>query len=308
VNTQVFDDIPIFLVLAAMSGFLAVAFLLFAVWPNPKWLRDLKRRRGRSYDGANSADKNIGVYAKNALTALVVLGVALVVATILVFGMNFPIVLAVATALIFVSMVVPMVNEVKAKRERKAARRDALAITEYVSGRMGSQATLFTALETLVEEIRSGKREMLCGDDLQEAVQQVRLGRDMGDEMRILADKYREINELRFVFSNYAVLSDSAMGQDAQLQHADDVTSSVVLMDELAGTIETEMTTATMTRYAMFVLIGGMIAFVLIGGGELSTALTQTTPGNVILIMSFLALWFAQYVGTRLERVPNVEF
>ena len=98
------------------------------------------------------------------------------------------------------------------------------------------------------------------------------------------------------------------MGQEAEIYQANDLSESQTISDELANTLETEMATATMSRVVMFLLIGGMIGFLMFFGEGLGDVLINTLPGNGVIAFSLFCLWLAQTIGSKLEELPILEF
>ena len=98
------------------------------------------------------------------------------------------------------------------------------------------------------------------------------------------------------------------MGQEAEIYQANDQSESQTISEELASVLETEMSTATMSRITMFLLIGGMIGFLIFFGEDLGDVLIETLPGNAVIAFALFALWLAQTVGSKLEELPSLEF
>ena len=101
---------------------------------------------------------------------------------------------------------------------------------------------------------------------------------------------------------------EAEMGQEAEIYQSNDLSDALTISDQLANTLETEMSTATMSRVVMVILVGGMITFLIFFGEGLGDVLINTLPGNAIIGFSLFALYLAQAVGARLEELPILEF
>ena len=139
-------------------------------------------------------------------------------------------------------------------------------------------------------------------------IRRVRLGNDLSRELYTLAIKYEDLHALAQVWTTYRLMAAASMGQEAEIYQANDLSESMTISDELANVLETEMSTATMSRIVMFLLIGGMITFLLFFGGGLGDVLINTLPGNGVIGFSLFALYLAQVVGSKLEELPILEF
>ena len=78
-------------------------------------------------------------------------------------------------------------------------------------------------------------------------------------------------------------------------------------MDSLKDTLETELSTSTMTRMVMMLLMGGFTGFLIFFyGDDIGSVLTETTPGNILLGFSLLTLYLSQIVGNQIEKMPLI--
>ncbi len=301
-----FHDFYLYSMYIAIFGAVICALILF--WPSPDWVRnnedleDLEEviEEGRKMDGR----------AGPALVRAVVL---VVISAILSIAISFfggvPIVFGFVLGIAIVAMIYPTIINIQNKTKQRQGRVEAMSIAEFVAGRMGAEAPLFESLENLYAEFTSGKRDLpLCGEDLGDVIRRVRLGNDLSVEMYALAIKYSDIVALSQVWTTYRLMASASMGQEAEIYQANDLSESLSISDELVNVLETEMSTATMSRIVMFLLIGGMIGFLLFFGGELGDVLINTLPGNGVIGFSLLALYIAQTVGTKLEELPILEF
>lgn len=290
----------------AIFGVLLCAAVYF--WPSPRWV-DTNRRLDNTLeqiDDMSEKDKRVGpALAKGVVLILV----STALASFLIFFMALPAAFSFILGIALVAMVYPTLNNLSARREGKKARLEALGIAEFVAGRMSAQAPLFESLENLYAEYQDGKRELeLVGEDLGELIRRVRLGNDLATELHYLTVKFDRLYPLRQVWTTYRLMSQASMGQEAEIFQANDLSESQTISEELANVLETEMSTATMSRVAMFLLIGGMILFLIFFGDELGDVLINTLPGNGIIGFSLFALWLAQVVGAKLEELPSLEF
>lgn len=290
----------------ALFGMLLCSAVFF--WPTPKWVANNRRldNTEEQIDDMAAKDKRLGPAVAKSIV-LVIVSTAL--ASFLIFFMELPAAFSFILGIALVAMVFPTINNLQAKREHKKARLEALGVAEFVAGRMSAQAPLFESLENLYAEYQDGKRELeLVGEDLGELIRRVRLGNDLPTELHYLTVKFEKLHPLRQVWTTYRLMALASMGQEAEVFQANDLSESQTISEELANVLETEMSTATMSRVAMFLLIGGMILFLIFFGDDLGDVLVNTLPGNGIIGFSLFALWLAQVVGTKLEELPSLEF
>lgn len=290
----------------AIFGMLLCAAVYF--WPTPRWVDNNRRldNTEEQIDDMSQNDKRLGPAIAKAFVLIIV---STALASFLIFFMAMPAAFSFILGIALVAMVYPTINNMQGRREGKKARMEALGIAEFVAGRMSAQAPLFESLENLHAEYQDGKRELeLVGEDLGELIRRVRLGNELPTELEFLTVKFENLYPLRQVFTTYRLMAEASMGQEAEIFQANDLSESQTISEELANVLETEMSTATMSRVAMFLLIGGMILFLIFFGDDLGDVLVNTLPGNGIIGFSLFALWLAQVVGAKLEELPSLEF
>lgn len=298
-----FNDYYTYSMYIAIFG--VVICILVYFWPTPEWVNDdLRISEKDTEKKVSSAERRQALFRA---ILLILLGLGMSGAMIFIGG--FPVFFSAIISVALIAMVYPTVNQIRERQRQKSGRREALAIAEFVAGRMSAQAPLFEALENLFQEFTDGKRDLdIVGEDLGEMIRGVRLGNELDLELMKLKLKYEGLNSLRYIFTSYQLMVEAEMGQEAEIYQATDLSEAQTISDELASTLETEMSTATMSRITMFLLIGGMILFLVFFGEGLGDVLVNTIAGNAVLGFSLFSLYLAQTIGSRLEELPALEF
>ncbi len=295
-----FNDYYTYSMYIAIFG--VVICMLIFFWPTQQWVKE--DYAAAPEDAVTKTERRQSLFRILSLT-LVMIAIAGVMSLLGGLPITFSLILGVA----LVMMVYPTVRTIQERQRQKQARLEALAFSEFVAGRMSAQAPLFEAIENLQQEYVDGKRELnIVGDDLGELVRRVRLGTPLDIELARLVDKYDDLNSLSYIFTSYQLMVEAEMGQEAEIYQANDLSEAQTISDELANTLETEMATATMSRVVMFVLIGGMIGFLIFFGEGLGDVLINTLPGNAVIGFSLFCLYLAQTIGSKLEELPILEF
>lgn len=281
-----------------------VICMLIFFWPTPDWVNEDYRISGGKEEAVTGKDRRQAIFR---IFALMLVMVALAGLFAVIGGLPFTFSLILGVAIVM--MIYPTIRTQLERRKQKQGRSEALAITEFVAGRMSAQAPLFEALENLHQEFTDGKRDLdLVGEDLGELIRRVRLGTPLGNELARITLKFEDLNSIRYILTSYRLMVESEMGQEAEIYQANDLSEAQTISDELASTLETEMSTATMSRIVMFLLIGGMIGFLVFFGEGLGDVLINTLPGNGVIGFSLFALYLAQTIGAKLEELPILEF
>ncbi len=295
-----FNDYYTYSMYIAIFG--VVLCMLIFFWPQRKWVtEDNKVSEEEAVSGTDRKEALFRVFT----LFIIMIGLAGVMSLLGGLPVAFSIIVSVAV----VMMVFPTVRTIREARRQRQGRLEALAFAEYIAGRMSAQAPLFEAIENLHKEYIEGKRDLqIVGEDLGEVVRRVRLGTPLEIELDRLQRKYESLNSLKYIFTSYKLMVEAEMGQEAEIYQANDLSESQTISDELANTLETEMATATMSRVVMFLLIGGMIAFLIFFGEGLGDVLINTLPGNGIIGFSLFCLYLAQTIGSKLEELPILEF
>ena len=298
-----FNDYYTYSMYIAIFG--VVICILVYFWPTPEWVKDDIRISEKDTEKkVSSAERRQALFRA---ILLILLGLGMSGAMIFIGG--FPVFFSAIISVALIAMVYPTVNQIRERQRQKTGRREALAVAEFVAGRMSAQAPLFEALENLFQEFTDGKRDLdIIGEDLGEMIRGVRLGNELDLELMKLKLKYENLNSLRYIFTSYQLMVEAEMGQEAEIYQATDLSEAQTISDELASTLETEMSTATMSRITMFLLIGGMILFLVFFGEGLGDVLVNTIAGNAVLGFSLFSLYLAQTIGSRLEELPALEF
>ena len=280
-----------------------VICMLIFFWPTPDWVNE-DYRIGGEEEPVTAKDRRQAIF--RVITLLLVM---IALAGLLFIFAGLPLAFSMIIGVAIVMMVFPTVRTQLERQRQKKGRSEALAITEFVAGRMSAQAPLFEALENLHQEFMDGKRELdIVGEDLGELIRRVRLGTPLGHELGRLMHKFEDLHSIRYILTSYRLMVEAEMGQEAEIYQANDLSEAQTISDQLANTLETEMSTATMSRIVMFLLIGGMISFLIFFGEGLGDVLVNTLPGNGIIGASLFALYLAQTVGSKLEELPILEF
>ncbi|MEM8856986.1 MAG: hypothetical protein AAGD96_01610 [Chloroflexota bacterium] len=281
-----------------------VVCMLVFFWPTPEWVNEDYRIAGGEEEPVSKKDVKQSLFRILALMLCMVFVAGLAV----VIG-GLPPVFSLILGVALVMMVYPTIRTLRERARQKRARSEALSITEFVAGRMSAQAPLFEAFENLNQEYLDGKRELeILGEDLGEMIRRVRLGTPLDVELARLNAKFEDLHSLRYILTSYRLMVEAEMGQEAEIYQANDLSESQTISDELANTLETEMSTATMSRVVMFLLIGGMIGFLIFFGEGLGDVLINTLPGNGVIGFSLFALYLAQTIGSKMEELPILEF
>jgi hypothetical protein len=286
----------------AFTGAAAILLFVAALSPDPAWLaaagsRQSERRAARRL-------------IRPLLNQSLLLGLLTVIGTImLTFLTDFNLILAAILNFGLISLVAPLIHQSRERSRLKRGRREALTIAEVVVGQLNARATLPDALAVLVHDHQSGKRGLhLTIDALDTAVQALNVNQDLHAQLIWLAGHFRDAPELTGLWQNYAVMVHSSLGVKANIEHAQDVADSLRAMDELKNTLETELTTSAMTRMTMFVLIGGLILYLIFLGGSIGDVLANTLPGNILIAFAMFTLYVANLVGRHLEKLPILRF
>ncbi len=186
----------------AFFGALICALIFF--WPSPRWVDQNRRLNdvdGR-IDDMTRRDKSL---QPAVLKAISILLASLILVSFLIFIAGLPPLISFILAVALVAMVYPTINNLQERREQRSARREALAVAEFIAGRMSAQAPLFESLENLYAEFVDGKRDLqLIGEELGEMIRRVRLGNDLAAELHLLAVKYERLHSLRYVWTTTA--------------------------------------------------------------------------------------------------------
>ncbi|MFK7800747.1 MAG: type II secretion system F family protein [Anaerolineae bacterium] len=281
-----------------------VICMLIFFWPTPEWVNEDYRITGNEEEAVTGKDRKQALFRIFALM-LVMAALAGLFTVVGSLPFSFSLILGVA----IVMMLYPTIRtQIERARQRKG-RQEALAFTEFIAGRMSAQAPLFEALENLHQEFLDGKRDLdIVGEDLGELIRRVRLGTPLGNELARITHKFEDLHSIKYILTSYRLMVEAEMGQEAEIYQANDLSEAQTISDQLAGTLETEMSTATMSRIVMFFLIGGMIGFLVFFGDGLGDVLVNTLPGNGVIGFSLFALYLAQTVGSKLEELPILEF
>ncbi|MEM7799260.1 MAG: hypothetical protein AAF633_08730 [Chloroflexota bacterium] len=288
-----------------ISIFGVVTCILVYFWPSPEWVND--EYRLDEVDVEKTITRQERRQALFRALALIFVGLTLTMA-MNIFG-QLPILFSLIMSVAVIAMVYPTIRQTQERRRQKKGRTEALSIAEFVAGRMSAQAPVFESFENLHQEHADGKRELeVVGEDLGEMIRRVRLGNPLSEELFKLSKKFEDLNSLRYVFTSYRLMVEAEMGQEAEIYQANDLSEAQTISEELANTLETEMSTATMSRVMMFLLIGGMIGFLVFFGDGLGDVLINTPAGNGVLGFSLFTLWLAQTIGSKLEELPPLEF
>lgn len=295
-----FNDYYTYSMYIAIFG--VVICMLIFFWPSQDWVsQDTKLSEE---EAISNAERKQNIF-RILVMMLTILGLAFVMFALAQLPIAFSIIVSVA----LIMMVYPTVRTLQERQKQKQARAEALTFAEFIAGRMSAQAPLFEAIENLNQDFIDGKRELtIIGNDLGELVRRVRLGTPLSNELERISLKYENLHSLKYVLTSYKLMVDAEMGQDAEIYQANDLSEAQTISDELANTLETEMATATMSRVVMFILISGMIAFLMLFGEGLGDVLINTLPGNGIIGFSLFCLWLAQTIGSKLEELPILEF
>lgn len=282
-----------------------VTCILVYFWPSPDWVNEDYRLD--EADMEQAVTKAVRRQSLFRAFALIFVGVTLTMC-IVTFG-EMPLLFSIIISIALIAMIYPTIRQYQERRRQKKGRTEALAIAEFVAGRMSAQAPVFEAFENLHQEHVDGKRVLeIVGEDLGEMIRRVRLGNTLAEELFKITKKFEDQGSLNYVFTSYRLMVEAEMGQEAEIYQANDLSEAQTISEELANTLETEMSTATMSRVMMFILIGGMIVFLIFFGGDLGDTLVETPAGNVVLGLSFFTLWLAQTIGSSLEELPPLEF
>jgi len=281
-----------------------VICMLIFFWPTPEWVNEDYRITGNEEEPVTGKDRKQAIFR---IFALVLVMVALAGLFTVVGSLPFSFSLILGVAIVM--MLYPTIRTQIERARQKKGRQEALAFTEFIAGRMSAQAPLFEALENLHQEYLDGKRDLdIVGDDLGELIRRVRLGTPLGNELGRITYKFEDLHSIKYILTSYRLMVEAEMGQEAEIYQANDLSEAQTISDQLAGTLETEMSTATMSRIVMFFLIGGMIGFLVFFGDGLGDVLVNTLPGNGVIGFSLFALYLAQTVGSKLEELPILEF
>jgi Flp pilus assembly protein TadB len=294
--------------LASTMALLA-AFGLFGLWVGPNLLARWRYRQDRRLAQSALAQEHRPDQVKSGRLLLVTACATLLVLAIkLLAGYNWFISILMGFAL--ANLMLPLLFQAQDKVRQKKGRVEAMAIADYVAGRLNARATLFRALEDCYREHTQGRRNLaLSAEGLEKVVQAVQVGQDLADQLDLLGGQFTDVPELAGLWRNLAILQRAHLGPEASVEQAEDLATSLRQMDALKDGLETELATSTMTRMAMFLLMGGFTAFLILAYGDaIGNVLINTLAGNIILGFSIFTLYLAQIVGRHIEKMPLMRF
>lgn len=239
-----------------------------------------------------------------------VLGLGLALSLLLRFLMEYNWYLSIALGTLIVNLIAPLIYQAADKKRQKHGRAEALAIAYYVAGRLNARATLFDALEDCLQEHNTGRRSLpLSAAGIEAVIQSVQLNQNFSEQLDLLGKQFADIPELSGLWKSLAVMQRASLGAEANIEQSDDLATSLRHMDALKDSMETELATSTMTRMAMFMLMGGFTFFLIFFYGDsIGNVLTDTLAGNILLGVSLFTLYLAQLVGNHIERMPLMRF
>ena len=292
---------------AAILMALAAIFLLLLLFPNLLLIGGRRPKRG-DRAGREAEAQNSRQAAIRAQRFMILLAGTVILTLILKFGLAYNWGLSVMLAALLVNLVAPLVFQSQDKQRQRRGRREALVIADYVAGRINAKATLIRALENILAEHNARRRNLaLSAPMLDETIRATQLGRDLADQLDTLGIQFYDIPELSGLWRNLAVMQRAGLGAGANLEQAEDLSLSLRQMDSLKDTLETELSTSTMTRMVMMLLMGGFTGFLIFFyGDDIGSVLTETTPGNILLGFSLLTLYLSQIVGNQIEKMPLI--
>lgn len=278
---------------------------LVARW---QWRKQQQTNKGSGQQESQDQQHRLGEIKTDRLL-LVVLMMGLVTAA-LVFVAGYGWFISVLLGFVGTNLVATLIFQAQDKKRQKQGRTEAMAIADYVAGRLNARATLFRALEDCYREHERGHRSLaLSSVQLAAVIQAVELGQDLADELEGLSRQFADIPEMAGLWGNLAVMQRAHLGAAASVEQAEDLAHSLRQMDALKDSLETELATSTMTRMAMFMLMGGFTAFLLLAYGDaIGNVLIDTLAGNIILGFAILTLYVAQLVGGWIEKMPLMRF
>lgn len=275
-----------------------LVMVLFIVLPAPRWVEG-EGQQGRKRLRLAGGD----VWVMGALTAVV--GFILWLALDLVPIPAFMIGLVVANLIL---------SQVKANRRQKQellAQSEATSIIEYVSGRLNANATLFDALQsTLLAHQNETLHLPISFPFLRGAIGRIKGGEVVAEALTAVADGLQgdvSTLTLELLWRQLALLAGAPLeSEEARVQYAEVIAHNIQKNGSLQTEKSRKLRASASARLLVTLIIGGFIIYLALFGGSLSETLTQTLPGNILIMVSMGLLWLAQIVGERIGQLPPV--